>query len=122
MIQSFSALRSEPKDARRWTVYAGRSLKGAKPCRFAGRAIDQVRVVVINASTARMIGLAVPADPARYRRRGESNNSAFRTRAYAATAHGRFWHEAAEAKAASYVSFWGSSGSAWMDGLGCFRR
>jgi hypothetical protein len=40
---------------------------------------------------------------------------------FAAAACGSPWHKAAEAMAAIYVSFWGSSGNAWTDGLGCFR-
>ena len=55
---------------RQWGVYAGRLLKGAKSADLPVMQASKFELV-INSTTARMLGIARPAIAAGYRRRGD---------------------------------------------------
>ncbi len=71
-------------------AYTGRVLKGAKPADLPGAGANQVRTGH-QPQTARTLGLDRAGLPARPRRRGDRITTLF-----AASAHSRFWHEAAD--------------------------
>ena len=92
--------------------------QGREAGRPAGAGADQYETV-INLKTAKALGLDVPTTVLATRRRGDR---------VIITGRLLWLHELVpgtkrrKPRRRVYVSFWGGSGSAWTDGLGCLRR